>query len=224
LRTGACSIGRRLDSKSRMSREVHVRICERVRVRLPRATRPVLGFSDERDAQRVLAVLPKRFARFGLALHPTNTKLVRFQAPCDGDAKVTLDFLGFTHYWGQSRRSCWVIQRKTARDRLRRALKHVAHWCRHHRHRRIAEQYQALSRKLQGHYADSGISGNSRALRAFRFHAERLWIKWLGRRSQRGRLGWEHAQRVLARFSLPRPRIVVRLIVERNCQPRSRMR
>jgi RNA-directed DNA polymerase len=157
----------------------------------------VLGFSDERDARRVFTVLPKRFARFGLALHPTKTQLVRFQAPCDG----------------QSRRGCWVIQRKTAKDRLRRALKHVADGCRHHRHRRITEQYQALSRKLQGHYAYYGISGNSRALRAFRFHAERLWIKWLGRRSQRARLGWDPAQRVLARFPLPQPRIVVGIVV-----------
>lgn len=37
-----------------MSREIHVRFCEGLGVRFLRATRLVIGFHDERDAQRVL--------------------------------------------------------------------------------------------------------------------------------------------------------------------------
>ena len=173
----------------------------------------VLGFSNERDARRVLSVLSKRFARFGLELHPTKTKLIEFKPPRQGEPKATFDFLGFTHYWGRSRKGRWIIQRKTARDRLRRALKAIAVWCRKFRHRRLVDQHRALRRKLQGHYAYYGISGNSRALRCFRFHAERLWIKWLRRRSQRARFGWDKAQRLLERYPLPTPRIVARPIV-----------
>src|SRR5207237_9420100 len=30
----------------------------------------VIGFRDERDAKRVMEVMPKRFDRYGLAIHP----------------------------------------------------------------------------------------------------------------------------------------------------------
>jgi len=30
----------------------------------------VMGFSNERDARRVMALLPKRFGKYGLALNP----------------------------------------------------------------------------------------------------------------------------------------------------------
>ncbi|HWT78300.1 MAG TPA: reverse transcriptase domain-containing protein, partial [Candidatus Methylomirabilis sp.] len=38
----------------------------------------VMGFTREEDARRVLDVLPKRFAKYGLALHPEKTRLVPF--------------------------------------------------------------------------------------------------------------------------------------------------
>jgi hypothetical protein len=38
----------------------------------------VMGFACEADARRALEVLSKRFARFGLTLHPTKTRLVKF--------------------------------------------------------------------------------------------------------------------------------------------------
>ena len=41
----------------------------------------VLVFANERDARRVAKVLPKRFERFGLRLHPEKTRLLRFQRP-----------------------------------------------------------------------------------------------------------------------------------------------
>ncbi|MBB3190969.1 hypothetical protein FHR94_002213 [Halomonas cerina] len=74
----------------------------------------VLAFSSEADARKVLEVLPKRFARFGLTLHPTKTRLVRFRPHRDQRVE-TFDFLGFTHYWGKSRRGLLVIKRKTAK-------------------------------------------------------------------------------------------------------------
>ena len=38
-------------------------------------------FERERDAQRVLDVLPKRLAKYGLTLHPEKTRLVDFRRP-----------------------------------------------------------------------------------------------------------------------------------------------
>src|SRR5438128_12557197 len=48
----------------------------------------VLGFSREEDARRVLAVLPKRFGKHGLSLHPEKTRLIDFRAPRGGGRSV----------------------------------------------------------------------------------------------------------------------------------------
>jgi retron-type reverse transcriptase len=41
----------------------------------------VMAFANEEDARRVLEVLPKRFAKYGLTLHPDKTRLVPFVRP-----------------------------------------------------------------------------------------------------------------------------------------------
>ena len=64
-----------------MRRESHVRFCQGGGVRFPSATRLVIGFEHEEDARRVVAVLGKRLARFGLTLHPDKTRLLPFRRP-----------------------------------------------------------------------------------------------------------------------------------------------
>ena len=164
-----------------------------------------LAFECEDDARRVLEVLPKRLARFGLTLHPEKTRLVDFRSPPRADKEPgsqrerSFDLLGFTHYWGRSRKGRWVVQRKTARTRLSRALRQIGDWCRRNRHRPVAEQQQVLSRKLRGHNAYYGITGNARALSRFRSEAQRHWRKWLNRRSHATRLDWAAFNRLLHR-------------------------
>ena len=162
-------------------------------------------------------VLPKRFARFGLTLHPAKTRLVRFTQPPYRDPPKgrdpssrpgTFDLLGFTHYWGRSLRGNWVVKRKTARDRLSRSLHTINQWCRKYRHRSLADQHRALCRKLQGHYAYYGITGNYAALRCFWQGVQRRWKKWLSRRSQRAYLDWPRFRRLLERYPLPLPVVV----------------
>ena len=41
----------------------------------------VVGFTDDEDARRVMAVLPKRFGKYGLTIHPDKTRLVPFRKP-----------------------------------------------------------------------------------------------------------------------------------------------
>lgn len=166
----------------------------------------VLGFQRRDDAEKVLAVLPKRFCRFGLALHPDKTRLVAFGRPSGLQRPGTFDFLGFTHYWGRSRRGSWVIKRKTAKDRLNRSLKQLSVWCRLHRHLPIREQHATLQRKMRGHYAYYGITGNARSLQQYRMQAARIWCKWLGRRDRGYRLTWERFS-VLLRDHIPLPRV-----------------
>lgn len=172
----------------------------------------VILFSLERDARKVLEVLPKRFARYGLSLHPDKTRLMPFKHPDasgvhSGRHAGSFDFLGFTHYWGRSRKGKWTVCRKTAKDRLKRALRAISRWCRENRHRPVSEQRDELAAKLRGLYQYYGITGNGRSLSQLRHMAARLWHKWLSRRSQRGRLNWERFNRLLRNYPLPAPRI-----------------
>jgi len=174
----------------------------------------VLVFEVEGDARRVLDVLPKRFGKYGLTLHPEKTRLVPFQGlrpgappgPRDG-RPGTFDFLGFTHYWGRTLKGNWAVKRKTAGGRLRRSLGAVAQWCREHRHLTIMEQWAALARKLRGHFAYYGIAGNIASLRRFRYHVTRVWHKWLSRRSGKARIPWEHFGELERHYPLPPVRL-----------------
>ncbi len=117
------------------------------------------------------------------------------------------DLLGFTHYWGKALSGKWVIKQRTAKDRLRRAIKRVAEWCREHRHDDVREQHKSLSQKLTGHFGYYGITGNFKAISRFAEAVLETWRKWLDRRSQRAGMTWERMKRLLERMPLPRPRI-----------------
>ena len=118
----------------------------------------VVGLRDRRDADRVMDVIPKRFGKYGLTVHPTKTKLVPFCPPSsrtkgdNDDRPGTFDLLGFTHYWGVSLKGYWVVKLKTAKDRFTRAVRSIDEWCHDNRHLSIAEQQQQLNQKLRGHY------------------------------------------------------------------------
>jgi RNA-directed DNA polymerase len=175
----------------------------------------VLIFQLETDARRVLDVLPKRFAQYGLHLHPDKTRLMRFERPRKSeppraqphDGPRSFDFLGFTHYWGKSRRGSWVIKRKTASDRMTRFLRKLNLWCQANRHVPMASQHAQLLSKLRGHYGYYGITGNSKSLISLHYWAKRIWRKWLSRRSRTSNLNWERFNLLLVRYPLPSPRI-----------------
>jgi group II intron reverse transcriptase/maturase len=180
----------------------------------------VMGFASKEEAQRVLEVLPKRFAKYGLELHPEKTRLVAFSGRSsaaksddrddnhDDEPPGTFTFLGFTHYWGRTWRGKTVIKRKTATSRLSRSLKAIRQWCAEHRHDAVADQCRQLTRKLQGHYAYYGITGNGRSLCLYFEQVKLVWRTWLSRRSQKSYVDWPQFTRLLTCHRLPPPRIV----------------
>jgi RNA-directed DNA polymerase len=171
----------------------------------------VMGFALKEDAEKVLRVLPKRCGKYGLTIHEGKTRLVAFGRPngTNGNKPGTFDFLGFTHYWGKSRRGKWIVKPKTARQRLSRGLKRIAEWCRRNRHRPVVEQHKELCRKLQGHFAYYGITGNGLWLRKFKQGVRRIWQQWLHRRSRSSTdMPWDRFTRLLERYRLPPVRVV----------------
>jgi RNA-directed DNA polymerase len=181
----------------------------------------VIGVAREDDARRIMDVLPKRMSKYGLTVHPEKTRLIRFhpEEPPDSEPTAegspsppTFDFLGFTHYWGKSLGGVWVIKRKTARSRLKRALQALSEWCRKNRHEPIPVQHQTLKQKLQGHYAYFGITGNYFSLQEFREAARQIWKQWLSRRRRDGFMSWTDFCRLEQRYAFPRARVVHSLL------------
>jgi RNA-directed DNA polymerase len=197
-----------------MSCEVHVRFCESRRVRFPPATHLVAGFEYEWDAQRFLADLRERFAKFGLELHPDKTRLIEFGRYAVNNRKArgvgkpeTFNFLGFTHMCGKTRKGRFALKRTTISKRMRAKLKEVKDQLRRRRHQPLPEQGKWLASVVRGHCAYYAVPGNSDAVKAFRTQVTRLWFTSLRRRSQRHRLDWARMNRIATRW-LPPARVV----------------
>lgn len=173
----------------------------------------VMAFNEIVDAQRVLAVLGKRLARFGLTLHPDKTRLVDFRPRRAEDVRhpdtggTSFDFLGLTHVWGRSRQGRNMVRQVTAKSRFARALAAVNDWCRSNRHWSIPDQHCRLSAMMRGHYAYYGVGGNDRRLRWFAHRVVRIWQKWLSRRDRQSVVRWTRLNEILGRHPLPPARI-----------------
>jgi RNA-directed DNA polymerase len=95
----------------------------------------VIAFEVLEDAKRVMDVLGKRLARYGLKLHPDKTHLIDFriyrpEGACHPDTDgTTFDFLGFTHIWAKSTKGVNGVRQVTAKSRYARALAAVSEWC-----------------------------------------------------------------------------------------------
>ena len=174
-------------------------------MKLPSATRLVIAFKDRRDGERVLDVLGKRLARFGLRLHPTKTQFVHFRPGSGGGhgAQDQFDFLGLTHRWGRSRKGRWVVRQFTAKKRLARSIASVWEWCKQHRHQPLEAQHRHLASVIRGHCAYYGLTGNSKQLTRFRDAVIRSWRRWLGRRHRNGKITWGRFNTILKQLPLP---------------------
>jgi group II intron reverse transcriptase/maturase len=169
----------------------------------------IMGFQLESDAKRMMEVLPKRFNRFKLDLHPEKTRLIPFgKPPRCGKPKGTFDFLGFTFYWAKSLKGNWVIKKQTARKRRNRFMRMLWNWCKENRHDPLDKQHGMLCSKLRGFYQYFGVRGNYKVLEVVYEYAEKAWRRWLGERHRDGRMSHEKFRRILKTLPLPLPRIV----------------
>ena len=174
----------------------------------------ILCFEYRQDAEKVMEALTKRFAKYGLTLHPEKTRLIEFGREAlakseegEGERPATFDFLGFTHVCARSRRGNFTVHVRTMRKRLKRSLKAVLLWCRRHRHEPVEKQCEALNRKLRGHYQYYGRPTNLQSLRRFYQVVHKTWKKWLNRRTRGRTLTWPIYEKLLNRYPLLHPRI-----------------
>ena len=174
----------------------------------------IVGFQHRDDAERFLAELRDRLARFSLELAAEKTRLIEFgrfaaeRRQKRGLGKPeTFQFLGFTHICTKDRRGRFAVRRITDRKRLRAKLRAVKEELKRRRHLPIPEQGRWLKSVVQGHARYYAAPGNIAAIETFRKQAKRHWYQALRRRSQRTSLDWERMSRLEARW-LPSARIM----------------
>lgn len=193
----------------------------------------VVGFEHRDEAERFLAELRERFARFGMELHPEKTRLLPFGRKVAGTWRHrggpkpgTFDFLGFTHSCGKTRFGRFVVLRRTMRQRLSAKLKAVKVELRHRMHHPVPEQGAWLRSVVAGHARYYGVPNNGALIQSFRYEVGRLWWRALQRRSQTHHLPWSRMERYTTRWLPPvrvcHPWPAQRLAV--RTQGRSRMR
>ncbi len=173
----------------------------------------IVGFEHQEDAERFLADLRVRFAKFALELHPEKTRLIEFgrfaaeRRQKRGLGKPeTFEFLGFTHICAKTRNGRFTLKRVTSKKRMRAKLREVKTELMRRRHLPIPEQGRWLASVVRGHCNYYAVPSNSDAIIQFRTQAARHWCHALRRRSQRHRLDWERMNRLATRWLPPRPR------------------
>jgi RNA-directed DNA polymerase len=168
-------------------------------------------FQNFQDARRFKNALEKRLAKFGLSLNQTKSQLCRFGRFAEenrkraGEKRKTIQFLGFTLYNKISRKGKYTVGCRTASSKLNIAMNNITKWCKENRHQKIAWQARYLNAVLRGHYHYYGVTHNFPSINAFYRHVQKMWQRYLSRRSQRGYIPWDKFYQLLERFPLEKP-------------------
>ena len=174
----------------------------------------LLALQKQEDAEAIRVALAERLAKFGLQLHEDKTRLIEFGRFAEENRRrrgetrpEVFDFLGLTHYCGESREGRFRLCQKTQRKRMIRKLKELRLEMRRRMHQRVRDQHQWLSSVLNGHYAYYGIPGNSACIDHFHLEVTKEWRWVLRRRGQKRKLSWERFNALREVFPLPPARI-----------------
>lgn len=190
------------------------------RARLIRYADDFVGcFQRGSDAKRFRTELEGRLAKFGLEVAAEKTKVMEFgplamqKAAAREEKPQTFDFLGLTHYCSRTRDGKYFrMKRVTSRKKFKAKLRIFKEWLKMNRTLPTPELMKIVSAKLRGHYAYYGVSDNTRGIERFAHEAKKLLRKWLDRRGKTGSMNWENFGKLLKKFPLPKPRIMVNLL------------
>jgi group II intron reverse transcriptase/maturase len=177
----------------------------------------VACFEYRHEAQAFEQGLKTRLAKFGLEVAADKTKTLRF-GHNGGPHNGRFDFLGFEFYWEPDRQGKPRVKRRTATKKHLAATQRIKDWIKEQRDQKLSRTMKTLKAKLQGTWNYYGLIGNFRRMQHLYDTACRALYKWLNRRSQRKSLTWPGVRRLLARFQVPRPRIMEKAESGMPCQ------
>ena len=182
----------------------------------------VVCFQRKSDAVRFRAELDGRLGKFGLEVAAEKTKILEFgplaelKAKARGEKPQTFDFLGLTHFCSRTRNGRrFRMKRKTSRKKFKAKLFAFKEWLKKSRTLPTPELMKTAAAKLRGHFAYYGVTDNSQGIARFDHEIRKLLFKWLNRRGKRGCMSWEKFAKLLEKYPLPKPRIMVNLFATR---------
>ena len=174
----------------------------------------VTCFQYPEDARGFMERLESRLGEFGLQLAKEKTRRIEFgrfareNAYRRGEKPAEFTFLGFTHYCGKTKHGRFKVKRRTSRKKLRRSLSEFSDWARRARHKLgKGEMLKRAKVRVQGHLNYYAITDNAQWCNCFVYHATRILLKWLNRKSQRKAYTWAQYNQALAWVCWPRVRI-----------------
>src|SRR6266700_4172832 len=177
----------------------------------------VACFEYRHEAEAFEKGLKERLAKFGLEVAADKTKTLRF-GHNGGPHNGRFDFLGFEFYWEPDRQGKPRVKRRTASKKWRAGVERMTEWVKTHRHQKLRRTMKSLKAKLRGTWNYYGLIGNHRRMQLFYNATCRALHKWLNRRSQRRSMTWPALTGMLARFQVPKPRIVEKTKLGMPCQ------
>lgn len=176
----------------------------------------VCCFQYESEARNFYQMLTQRLRKFNLNIALEKSKIIEFglfafrNTRKQGRSKPkTFDFLGFTHYCGQSLNGKFRVKRKTSRKKYKAAIYRMKQWMKANRTTPINQLLEEIKPKLIGHYRYYGITDNGPMLSRYWYEVTKLLFKWLNRRSQRNSYTWEKFLLLLKAKPLPKLKIYV---------------
>lgn len=173
----------------------------------------VCFFQYENEARSFYQALKERLKKFNLELAEDKSKIMRFgrfakQNSKDGKTE-SFDFLGFTFINGGTLTGKYRIIYRTSKKKLKAKKQAVKEWLKMNIHGKPSNTIGLLNKKLIGHYAYYGISGNYQSLLNFYRFIVGAFYKALTRRSQRAYLSWKRYQSLLRKHPIVQPKLYV---------------
>jgi group II intron reverse transcriptase/maturase len=173
----------------------------------------VCFFQYENEANSFYKALEERLAKFGLGLASDKSQIMSFGRFAKQNSKngktLSFDFLGFTFINGKTRTGKYRIVYRTSKKKLKVKKQAVKEWLSYNLHGKLSDTIEKLNRKLTGHYAYYGISGNVQGLWNFFRFIISAFYKALTRRSQRAYLTWKRFKSLLEKHPIVKPKIYV---------------
>jgi len=171
----------------------------------------VYTFERLEEAKRFYNVLPKRLSKYGLEMHAEKSQLIiaglgaAQRAHKQGTRLPTFNFLGFTCYWGQSRKGFWRLKLTSRRDRFITKLKGLREFLRKNLNtKHTGQTLKTIIRVVRGWINYHNVSDNAGKVEAFRKQCMRIIFKWINRKGGRYSMSWDRFNQLLNAVGFPK--------------------
>ncbi len=169
----------------------------------------VFTFEYQHEEKRFYDVLPKRRSRFGLELHEDKSQLIAaghvaaMRANQGGERLRTFNFLGFTCYWGKTRKGYWRLKFTSRKDRFAVKLKGLRDFLWKNLSANRRQTLNVVIRVVRGWINYHGISDNKRRVGQFIYQSKRIIYRWFNRKGGHRPMTWEKRGLILKMLGYP---------------------